>query len=165
MKNIYETLVERNPDKNIVIQNPSMTEVEREEFLSRFKDENDLIAFAVMGGIFSEGIDLAGEKLIGAAIVGVGMPQICFERDIIKDYFNHNNKNGFDYAYVFPGMNKVLQAAGRVIRTEEDRGVILLIDDRYGTYRYKELFPNEWSHHKRVSVKYNMINTLKEFWK
>lgn len=165
MKNVYEILIERNPDKNIIIQSPSMTEAEREEFLSKFKDVNDLIAFAVMGGIFSEGIDLVGEKLIGAIIVGVGMPQICFERDIIKDYFNHNNKNGFDYAYVFPGMNKVLQAAGRVIRTEEDRGAILLIDGRYGTYRYKELFPNEWAHHKRVSVKYNMIKTLDDFWK
>lgn len=164
MKNIYEMLIQRNPTQNIVMQESAMTETQREEFLSRFNDEEDLIAFAVMGGIFSEGIDLVGEKLIGAVIVGVGMPQICFERDIIKDYFNHNNENGFDYAYVFPGMNKVLQAAGRVIRSEEDRGAILLIDDRYGTFRYKELFPNEWTHFKRVLGKTNMEKILKDFW-
>lgn len=165
MKNIYGMLIERNPDKNIVIQESAMTEDMREEFLSKFNDEKELIAFAVMGGIFSEGIDLVGEKLIGAIIVGVGMPQICFERDIVKDYFNHIKENGFDYAYVFPGMNKVLQAAGRVIRSEEDRGAILLIDDRYGTFRYKELFPNEWAHFKRVSGKANMKKILKDFWK
>lgn len=164
MKNIYEMLIERNPSKNIVMQESPMTEIQREEFLSRFNDEDDLIAFAVMGGIFSEGIDLVGEKLIGAVIVGVGMPQICFERDIIKEYFNYNNENGFDYAYVFPGMNKVLQAAGRVIRSEEDRGAILLIDDRYGTTRYKDLFPNEWTHFKRVLGKANMEKILKYFW-
>lgn len=86
-------------------------------------------------------------------IVGVGLPQICFERDIIKDYFKEKQNLGFEYAYMYPGMNKILQSAGRVIRSEEDRGAILLIDDRFTTYRYKELFPREWGHYKVVKNK------------
>lgn len=164
MRNIYNLIIDRNPGKNIIIQEGNMTEQAREEFLYEFNEGNNLVAFAVMGGIFSEGIDLTGEKLIGAIIVGVGMPQICFERDIIKDYFNHNMENGFDYAYVYPGMNKVLQAAGRVIRSEEDKGAILLIDNRYSTYRYQNLFPGEWSHFKKINGKMGMENILKEFW-
>ena len=164
MKNVYEILVQRNPYLDIIIQESSMSEVEREEYLQRFSQEENVIAFAVMGGIFSEGIDLTGEKLIGAVVVGVGLPQICFERDIIKDYFNHNLGRGFEYAYVYPGMNKVLQAAGRVIRSEEDRGVILLIDDRYGSFRYKELFPKEWTRFKRIWDNAQMKELLDKFW-
>jgi DNA excision repair protein ERCC-2 len=164
MRNIYEIIIDRNPKLNIIIQESNMTENDREEFLSHFDKDDDIIAFAVMGGIFSEGIDLTGERLIGAIIVGVGLPQICFERDIIKDYFNDRIGQGFDYAYVYPGMNKVLQAAGRVIRSEKDRGIILLIDDRYGTHRYKELFPNEWSHYMKVSGKAHIQMLLKKFW-
>ncbi len=92
------------------------------------------------------------------------MPMICFERDIIKDYFNHNGIAGFDYAYVYPGMNKVLQAAGRVIRSEQDKGALLIIDDRYNTYRYKNLFPNEWNHHISVDNSLQIKNELKNFW-
>lgn len=164
MKNIYDLMVDRNQESNIVMQDSNMSESEREDFLQKFSEEDDLIAFAVMGGIFSEGIDLTGEKLIGAVIVGVGLPQICFERDIIKDYFNHNIGEGFEYAYVYPGMNKVLQGAGRVIRSEEDRGVVLLIDDRYKTSRYKDLFPGEWDHYKSIRNKEVMEKLLDEFW-
>lgn len=164
MKNVYALITERNPLLNIIIQDNSMTEEQREEFLNHFNQDENVVAFAVMGGIFSEGIDLTGERLIGAVIVGVGLPQICFQRDIIKDYFNHNMGEGFEYAYVYPGMNKVLQAAGRVIRSETDRGAVLLIDDRYSTFRYKELFPNEWSHHKRIYSKENLTLLLEEFW-
>jgi len=164
MKNVYELMVERNPLLNIMIQQNNMSENEREEYLQKFNNDENIIAFAVMGGIFSEGIDLTGEKLIGAVIVGVGLPQICFERDIIKDYFNHDIGEGFEYAYVYPGMNKVLQAAGRVIRSENDRGTILLIDDRYGTYRYKELFPIEWAHYRRINDKSQLENLLEKFW-
>ena len=164
MKSIYEIMIERNSLLNIIIQEGSMSETEREEFLESFNGEENVIAFAVMGGIFSEGIDLTGEKLIGAAIVGVGLPQICFERDIIKEYFNKTIGQGFEYAYVYPGMNKVMQAAGRVIRSEKDRGAILLIDNRYATYRYRELFPNEWSHYKRVVKKLQMEELLINFW-
>lgn len=165
MKSIYEVLVDRNPNLNLIIQEADMPETEREDFLNKFSKEDDLIAFAVMGGIFSEGIDLVGEKLIGAIIIGVGLPQICFERNIIKDYFNHHIEQGFEYAYIYPGMNKVLQAAGRVIRSEEDKGVILLIDDRFSNYRYRQLFPSEWAHYKRVSSRINIDSVLDEFWK
>lgn len=164
MKSIYEIMIERNPLLNIIMQEGSMSETDREEFLQKFSGDEDVIAFAVMGGIFSEGIDLTGEKLIGAAIVGVGLPQICFERDIIKDYFNKTIGQGFEYAYVYPGMNKVLQAAGRVIRSENDRGAILLIDNRYSTYSYRELLPKEWSHYRRIAKKSQMEDLLINFW-
>jgi Rad3-related DNA helicase len=125
-----------------------MTEEDRERFLEQFQENNQesTIGFAVMGGVFSEGIDLVGDRLTGVVIIGVGLPQLGLERDIIKDYFNQIGKNGYHYAYVFPGMNKVLQAAGRLIRSEEDSGTILLIDDRYMTPLYQSLFPSEWSH-------------------
>lgn len=164
MRNVYDILTERNPDLNIIIQEGNMKESEREEFLNRFEEDDDLIAFAVMGGIFSEGIDLVGEKLIGAVVVGVGLPQICFERDIIKDYFKEKQNLGFEYAYMYPGMNKILQSAGRVIRSEEDRGAILLIDDRFTTYRYKELFPKEWGHYKIVRSTNDLKKNLELFW-
>ncbi len=163
MNKVYEMLNEKDPSLNVVIQDRQMSEKDREDFLSHF-DRKDIIAFAVLGGIFSEGIDLIGDKLIGAIIVGVGMPMICFERDIIKDYFNHNGVAGFDYAYVYPGMNKVMQAAGRVIRSEEDKGSILLIDNRYKTYRYKNLFPREWKHFRTVKNTTQINNELMKFW-
>ena len=96
-----------------------------------------------MGGIFSEGIDLTGEKLIGAILVGTGLPQVGYEREILKNYYDEKNRAGFEYAYRYPGMNKVLQSAGRVIRTKEDRGVVLLLDERFLQRAYKELFPEE----------------------
>ncbi|MDR7871069.1 MAG: ATP-dependent DNA helicase [Tissierellaceae bacterium] len=164
MRHVYDIFLERNPDFNITIQEGNMTEIQREEFLNRFNEEDDLIAFAVMGGIFSEGIDLVGDKLIGAVIIGVGLPQICFDRDIIKDYFNGKQNLGFEYAYMYPGVTKILQSAGRVIRSEEDRGALLLIDDRFGTYRYKELFPREWSHYKFVKDNYTIKKNLELFW-
>ena len=163
MNRVYDLLKEKNSGLNLVIQDRQMSDKQREEFLEHFEKE-EIIAFAVLGGIFSEGIDLIGDKLIGAVIVGVGMPMICFERDIIKDYYNHNGVNGFEYAYVYPGMNKVLQAAGRVIRSEEDKGSILLIDDRYRTYRYKNLFPNEWSHFINIKNKRQIKDELNKFW-
>lgn len=164
MKNVYDLMIDRNENLNIIIQDGNMSEVEREEFLLNFEEGNNLIAFAVMGGIFSEGIDLTGEKLIGAIVVGVGLPQICFERNIIKDYYTHNLGEGYEYAYVYPGMNKVLQAAGRVIRSPEDRGAILLIDDRYGTREYKGLFPNEWLGFKNIRNDIEMKRILDRFW-
>ncbi len=164
MNSIYELLIYRNKDLNIIMQEPNMSESEREDFLSLFYREEDLIAFAVIGGIFSEGIDLTGEKLIGAVVVGVGLPQICFERNIIKDYFNHYKEEGFEYAYTYPGMNKVLQGAGRVIRSPDDKGAILLIDDRYRTRRYKSLFPREWKNYKRIRDEKTLKTQLKYFW-
>ena len=160
---IYDLIIEKNKDLNIMMQLPSMNEVEREGFLEAFDEEEDLIAFAVMGGIFSEGIDLVGEKLIGALVIGVGMPMISFERNIIKDYFNHIGENGFEYAYTYPGMNKVLQGAGRVIRSQDDKGAVLLIDSRYRTNKYKNLFPSEWKDYQIVNDN-NLSQSLQEFW-
>ena len=117
-----------------------------------------------MGGIFSEGIDLTADRLIGALIVGTGIPQVCNDREIIKGYFDARNMSGFDYAYLYPGMNKVLQSAGRVIRTEEDQGIILLLDQRFQTRRYQEIFPREWVGIKSCSLN-NVQSQIEDFWK
>lgn len=142
-----------------------MDEEQREEFLEEFEQEREksLVAFCVMGGIFSEGIDLTEDKLIGAVIAGTGLPQVCTEREILKQYFNAADMDGFDYAYLYPGMNKVLQSAGRVIRTESDRGVILLLDDRFREMRYREVFPREWQQYQLGSVK-NLEQEIRTFW-
>ena len=142
-----------------------MDEEQREEFLEEFEREREksLVAFCVMGGIFSEGIDLTEDKLIGAVIAGTGLPQVCTEREILKQYFNAADMDGFDYAYLYPGMNKVLQSAGRVIRTESDRGVNLLLDDRFREMRYREVFPREWQQYQLGSVK-NLEQEIRTFW-
>ena len=150
MRNAYEQFTEHYPDVSTIIQDIGMSEAEREDFLAEFNSERDtrLVGFAVLGGIFSEGVDLKGDRLEGVIVVGVGMPQIGFERDIMKNYFQSVGKNGFDYAYVYPGMNKVLQAGGRLIRTDSDTGVIALIDDRFLQKKYQALLPYEWQHYK-----------------
>lgn len=130
-----------------IVQSQYMNEEAREIFLENFEEEREgsLVGFCVMGGIFSEGIDLSEDKLIGAIIVGTGLPQVCNEREILKNHFDARKMPGFDYSYLYPGMNKVLQAAGRVIRTEGDRGIILLLDERFNQRQYREVFPREWS--------------------
>ena len=142
-----------------------MREQEREEFLEAFRmeRENTLVGFCVMGGIFSEGIDLTGDRLIGVIVVGTGLPMVCTEQKILQGYFEEVGKDGFAYAYQYPGMNKVLQAAGRVIRTASDQGVILLLDDRFWRREYRELFPREWSDVKRVSLS-SLEQELQAFW-
>ena len=149
-----------------LMQKPGMTEEEREKFLSRFRADNDhtLIGCCVMGGIFSEGIDLTGERLIGALIVGTGIPQVGPERELLKEYYRKRSADGFGYAYRYPGMNKVLQAAGRVIRTAGDRGVIVLLDERFERQEYRDIFPREWKNVLTASV--NTIGRLiEDFWK
>ena len=137
MEDVYQEftqlLASDEEEMELVIQQKHMDEEERENFLRAFEmgREKSLIGFGVLGGIFSEGIDLTNEKLIGTLIIGTGLPQVCNEREILKSYFDQKGLYGFDYAYRYPGMNKVLQAAGRVIRTEDDRGVILLLDERF----------------------------------
>lgn len=167
MQDIYETAMEEEIPENteFFLQKNSMTEQEKEEFLLRFEatDAGTQVAFCVLGGIFSEGIDLKEERLIGTIIVGTGLPQICVEREILKDYFDEKEGCGFDYAYRFPGMNKVLQAAGRVIRTTKDRGVILLLDERFAEKQYQRLFPREWSDIRKITLP-QLDNKLKEFW-
>ncbi len=149
----------------ILVQGTGMTEVQREEFLGKFQEKNDrsLVGFCVMGGIFSEGIDLAGEKLIGAVVIGTGIPQIGQERELLKEFYDKKGENGFDYAYRFPGMNKVLQSAGRVIRTREDVGVILLLDDRFCTREYEMLFPREWAERTTATLP-AVSGILQSFW-
>ncbi len=148
-----------------ICQQSEMNEQERERFLEEFTVQNrTLVSFCIMGGIFSEGIDLTGEQLIGTVIVGPGLPQVSCEREILKNFYDRRGENGFDYAYRYPGMNKVLQAAGRVIRTKEDRGVILLLDDRFHQIKYYRLFPREWVDRQRCSIG-NVEQKLREFWK
>lgn len=147
------------------MQESGMTEEEREEFLSDFEQERDrsFVALCVLGGIFSEGIDLKAERLEGAVIVGTGLPMVCTEQEILRQYFEEQGENGYDYAYQYPGMNKVMQAAGRVIRTAEDRGIILLLDDRFLRAEVQALFPREWSEYVSVSRR-NVADWLGQFW-
>ena len=142
-----------------------MGEADRKEFLEEFEREREhsLVAFCVIGGVFSEGIDLKEERLIGVIIVGTGLPMVCVEQEILKQFYENQEENGFDYAYRFPGMNKVLQAAGRVIRTPEDKGVILLLDDRFLRRDYMELFPREWEHYHLVN-RNNVSQCIADFW-
>lgn len=152
-------------DMECIRQKSGMTEEDREAFLKEFEKERNhsLVGFCVMGGIFSEGIDLTEDRLIGALIIGTGLPQVCREREIVKEYFDKKGMDGFAYAYQYPGMNKVLQAAGRVIRTEADRGMILLMDDRFATISYQRLFPREWEQHAYCQVD-SLAGQLQEFW-
>jgi Rad3-related DNA helicase len=149
----------------LVVQKSNMSEGEKESFLEEFTvdPENSRIGFCVMGGIFSEGIDLKNDRLIGVVIVGTGLPMVCSERELFRDYYNKRNGNGFNYAYLYQGMNKVLQSAGRVIRTLEDRGAILLLDERFTQNSYTSLFPREW--YPNISIDLDTMNDeLEEFW-
>jgi DNA excision repair protein ERCC-2 len=165
MMMVFKSFNSECPENEIILQTPNMSESDKEAFLKRFGRENHrtLVGFAVMGGIFAEGIDLVGERLSGAAVVGVGLPGISLERELIREYFTHTLNAGFEYAYQYPGLNRVLQAAGRVIRTETDRGIVFLIDQRYGTYRYKSLFPEEWNP-VRVQNQKQFAQDLQKFW-
>jgi len=158
MNKVYTIFHEHYPQIKKLLQQISMTEAERANFLEQFDADNPetLIGFTVLGGIFSEGIDLKGDRLIGSIIISVGIPMINMRQDQIRDYFNQKNNQGYDYAYVYPGMNKVLQAAGRVIRTETDSGIVLLIDSRFSTEKYMRMFPEHWSN-------LQIINDITEF--
>ncbi len=168
LEDVYEFFqAERKEEDEIecVIQTQHMGEEAREIFLETFEEEREesLAGFCVMGGIFSEGIDLTRDRLIGAVIVGTGLPQVCNDREILRSYFDSRNLSGFDYSYLYPGMNKVLQSAGRVIRTEEDRGVILLLDERFLRRQYQDTFPREWNGIQRCRLE-NLDEKLKTFW-
>jgi Rad3-related DNA helicase len=171
MHKVYDLYIENfaSEDKECIMQQDYMSEADREDFLGRFRRQSEdavditLIGFCVLGGIFSEGIDLKNDSLIGAVIVGTGLPQVCTEREIIKDYFDKCGDNGFDYAYRFPGMNKVLQAAGRVIRTSDDIGIVTLLDERFLQYSYRKLFPREWEYFEEVNVKL-IDKRIEHFW-
>ncbi len=171
MESVYQSFqkqVEQSQNETIecVLQSQFMGEEAREIFLENFEEEREgtLVGFCVMGGIFSEGIDLTADKLIGAAIVGTGIPQVCTERELIRQYFEKDGMSGFDFAYLYPGMNKVLQSAGRVIRTEEDKGVLLLLDDRFFGRQYREIFPREWSKYQVCNLD-EVAEAIEKFWK
>ena len=165
MAEIEASLDDEPLEADLLVQGTSMSEAERNEFLEEFDRERDhsLVAFCVMGGVFSEGIDLKEERLIGVIVVGTGLPMVCVEQEILKGYFDDTEERGFDFAYQFPGMNKVLQAAGRVIRTPEDKGLILLLDDRFLRRDYLELFPREWEHFQMVN-RNNVSHCIADFW-
>jgi Rad3-related DNA helicase len=166
MRNVYELYRSFWPEDYTIIQESRMDDGERESFLQSFEQypSQSMVAFAVMGGIFSEGIDLAGDRLSGAVVIGVGLPQLSAERDLIARYYAESKGQGFEYAYMYPGMNRVLQAAGRVIRTMEDRGFVLLLDDRFLHRRYLNLFPAEWQYYRKVYSPDAVSGILKNFW-
>ena len=138
---VYSRYIDIYGEEGTLIQEENLSEIKKEEFLKAFNEDANIIGFTVVGGMFSEGVDLPGDKLIGAIIVGVGFPMVSIENNIISEYFK---ENGFDYSYTYPGINKVLQSAGRVIRTENDKGRVLLIDRRYKSPKYKFILPKEW---------------------
>ena len=165
MDQVAGILREWEPDFDWTEQKSRMGEREREEFLEQFEQERSrpFVALCVMGGVFSEGIDLKEERLIGAVIVGTGLPQVNTEQEILKRFFDGKGKNGFDFAYQYPGMNKVLQAAGRVIRTASDLGVIALLDERFLYSSSRSLFPREWDDYQVVNL--NTVEAaVKDFW-
>ena len=168
---VLELLKERLPERQLLVQERAMPEAGREAFLAQFSASNPetLVGLAVMGGIFGEGIDLVGERLIGVVVVGVGIPQLGLERDLIKDYFDQQTGSGFTgagfaYAYQYPGFNRVLQATGRVIRTEADRGIIVLIDERFTQARYRHLFPAHWRGFQVVQNTSEIEEHMRRFW-
>ncbi len=166
MQQVYEEFLELDAGRaQSICQESGMREEAREAFLQSFEEEYDtsFVAFCVMGGIFSEGIDLTNDRLIGAIVVGTGLPQISNEREILKNYYDEISQNGFDYAFRFPGMNKVLQAAGRVIRTTEDHGIMLLLDERFLQSDYQPLYPREWKTRKTCNVN-TVEQEVLDFW-
>ena len=165
MGEIEEILEEEPLKADLLVQGQGMGGAEKAEFLEEFEKErsHSLAAFCVMGGVFSEGIDLKEERLIGVIVVGTGLPMACAEQEVLKGYFDETEEKGFDFSYQYPGMNKVLQAAGRVIRTPGDRGVILLLDDRFLRRDHLELFPREWEHFQVVN-RGNAARCLEDFW-
>ena len=166
LNEIVERLKSKLPERQLLIQERGMTEEARDAFLAQFSSNNEetLVGFAVMGGVFGEGIDLVGERLIGVVVVGVGLPQLGLERDLIKEYFDLQNGNGFAYAYQYPGFNRVLQATGRVIRTDTDRGIIVLIDERFANAGYRQLFPSHWRGFQAVKNIHEIESQLVDFW-
>ncbi len=167
MEKVVKVFSERYPDVPVAVQRRSMTQDQKEAFLDAFRADNPsmLIGFCVLGGSFSEGVDLPGGRLIGSIIVGVGIPGLSDERNIIRDHYADKNGCGYEYAYVYPGMNRVLQAAGRVIRTDTDRGIVVLLDQRYAEQRYIDLFPPHWEDVRFASDARSLAKIAADFWK
>ncbi len=166
LERVYKIFAAKYPRVSAVVQKKGMRPWEKEEFLSAFKDDvgKTRIGFCVLGGAFSEGVDLPGSRLIGAIVFGVGLPGLSNERNIIRDYFDEDAGRGYDYAYTYPGMNNVLQAAGRVIRTENDRGIVVLVDDRYAAPTYRKLFPSHWKGVQYAGNSASLAEIARRFW-
>ena len=167
MKQVWEDFSARYPDIETLVQESGLDDAGRAAFLEKFAPdpEKTLLGFGVMGGIFGEGVDLVGDRLIGCAVVGVGLPQVNPRQEILKRYYDELSGTGFEYAYRYPGMNKVLQAAGRVIRTQEDKGVVLLLDDRFARNEYARLLPKHWAHLRYLRTAKELEEQLNRFWK
>ena len=166
LQQVYEAFAARWPDIPTLVQQRSLDDAGRAEFLAQFAPHpaNTLLGFAVMGGIFGEGVDLVGDRLIGCAIVGVGLPQVNPRQEMLRRYYEEQSGCGFDYAYRYPGMNKVLQAAGRVVRTPQDKGVVLLLDDRFAQPDTARLFPPHWQHIQYLPGTAALETALAAFW-
>ncbi len=166
LRQVWEDFTARYPDIDTLVQESGLDDAARAGFLGRFTPhpEKTLLGFSVMGGIFGEGVDLTGDRLIGCAIVGVGLPQVSPRQEMLRRYYDEQNGSGFDYAYRWPGMNKVLQAAGRVIRTQSDKGVVLLLDDRFTQSEYARLFPRHWRHLEYLNSTEALKEKLRRFW-
>lgn len=167
LKQVWEDFSARYPDIETLVQESGLDDAGRAAFLEKFtpNPQRTLLGFGVMGGIFGEGVDLVGDRLIGCAVVGVGLPQVNPRQEILKRYYDELSGTGFEYAYRYPGMNKVLQAAGRVIRTQEDKGVVLLLDDRFARGEYSRLLPKHWSHLRYLRTTRELEGELEKFWK
>jgi Rad3-related DNA helicase len=167
LETVLKVFSRRYPKVETVVQTRTMSQADREAFLARFEPGGGKlrVGFCVLGGAFSEGVDLPGDRLIGVVVVGLGLPAISDERNILSGYYEETRGCGFDYAYTYPGMNHVLQAAGRVIRTEEDRGILVLIDDRYASERYLRLFPPHWKNLQCTGTPQGLAVILRRFWR
>lgn len=166
MEKVHEAFTKKYPQVTVILQTRGMTAEDKESFLNAFADDGKLrVGFCVLGGSFSEGVDLPGGRLIGAVVVGVGLPSISDERNILRDYYETTRESGYDYAYTYPGMNRVLQAAGRVIRSENDRGVIVLADDRWAEPRYQALMPEHWNGIVYANDARDIAELIADFWK
>jgi Rad3-related DNA helicase len=168
LEQTYLAFARKYPNVTTVVQKKNMTASEKQEFLSAFKDDSGKlrVGFCVLGGVFSEGVDLPGSRLIGSIVFGVGLPALSNEKNIIKEHYDSKNDEGvgYDYAYTFPGMNNVLQAAGRVIRTSEDIGIVVLADDRYATPKYRSLFPAHWKGVQYAGNASSLAEIMRRFW-
>lgn len=168
LEQTYKVFSAKYPRVETVVQKKHMSAAERDEFLLAFKEDKGhlRIGFAVLGGVFSEGVDLPGSRLIGSIIFGVGLPGLSNEKNIVREYFDTRSDDGcgYDYAYTYPGMNNVLQAAGRVIRTSDDSGIVVLADDRYATPKYRALFPAHWQGVQYAGNASSLAEIIRRFW-
>ena len=170
MMSVYDAFTETYPEIKTMVQESGMSQEDRDEYLSKFVNnpKETMIAFALCGGIFSEGVDLTGDRLSGAVIVGTGLPGLSFERDMLKEHFDKTIGEGlgYNYAYTYTGLNRVYQAGGRVIRTKEDKGFVILVDDRYGKISHRRTFPTSWKHDVKMLLSPSALEKIiKDFWK